>query len=63
MFAASIEIFDPDIKMSVRTASTLSFSPWISAVPFLSRRFLFWSDIMEVGGSVKSICCWTCVLR
>lgn len=40
MFDATILIVESEIRMSVLRASTLSSAPWMSALPFLRRRFL-----------------------
>ena len=45
MFGANFAIFEPETRMSVRATSTLSFSPWMRTVPFLSKRYSLWLDI------------------
>ena len=55
MFDANFAIFEPETSTSVRLASTLSFSPWMRTVPFFSRRYSLWLDIVVVFGcSVSS---------
>lgn len=58
IFEVTSFIVEPEIRISVLRASTLSSAPWIRAVPFFKSRYLFW---LIVVSSKKDVTCSTAI--